>query len=487
MSFKAVREFQVNDYIKLKLEANRTNIYIKNRRFMQCMYLLLNIQVDKIEEYDEIESIDEAAAKLSRKMERNHNIIRPEEEFMGHCSNIQAWAENEYDTRLLHRNLAFPLLKALTELGDPIAKKRFKEEIAIRFASGHRTVQIYLKKQGYLKYLGAEELESILDEINLPIIEEIAFKIKPLLNNIQDSESKRTINNSINKLLRVFPLNSRYLILLPLLKKFDSSSRRILTEFLAKKFKRNSRFPLLQFVEKTISYFDDRILNYVKSENKLLAILIDKELDLKNQNIENLASIKGLEQIQKDVEILNLSGNKISDINGLNVFTNLRILNLKNNYISEIKNITNLKKLEILDLSYNVHISEIPESLNELPSLQKVKLRGCRIKKFSESVARFFWMEQNYRFYSNYTAKEVNYYETTHKGKAMFNNKLFKRFIDWLFKIRILMRDNKFSFSEIDDFETKTGKTALRSTRPSLAFTKYLFDRYQTRITSFVK
>ena len=86
------------------------------------------------------------------------------------------------------------MLKTLTERGDPIAKKRFKEEIAIRFASGHRTVQMYLKKQGYLKYLGAEELEFILDEINLTIIEEIAFKIKPKLNNIQNRESKRSIS-----------------------------------------------------------------------------------------------------------------------------------------------------------------------------------------------------------------------------------------------------------------------------------------------------
>ena len=374
-------------------------------------------------------------------------------------------------------NLTFPLLNTLTERGDPIAKKRFKEEIAIRFASGHRTVQMYLKKQGYLKYLGAEELEFILDEINLPIIEEIAFKIKPKLNNIQNRESKRSINNSINKLMRVFPLNSRYLILLPLLKKFDSNSRRILTEFIAKKFKKNNRFLLLQFVEKTISYFDERILDYVKSEKGLLAILIDKELDLKNQNIENIANIKGLEQIQNDVEILDLSHNKISNIKGLDGFTNLRILNLKKNCISEIKNINILKKLEILDLSYNVHISEIPESLNELSSLQKIKLRGCRIKKFSESVARFFWMEQNYRSYSNYTNREVSYYEKTHKGKAMFQNKLFKRFVNRLFKFRILMRVYKFSFSDIDDFETKTGKPALYLKKPTFAFYMYLFDR----------
>lgn len=66
--------------------------------------------------------------------------ITPEEEFWGHCSNLQAWVENNYDTRLLHSNIAFPLLKKLTEAGDPNTNKVFKEEIARRFESGFMPV-----------------------------------------------------------------------------------------------------------------------------------------------------------------------------------------------------------------------------------------------------------------------------------------------------------------------------------------------------------
>ena len=110
LSFRTLKpklEFEINKYLKLKLEGGRTNIYVKGRKFQQCMYLLLNIPVDRIEEYDEIESIDEAAEKLNRSMEGHHNNlggrITPEEEFQGHCSNIQVWAENGYDTRLSRR------------------------------------------------------------------------------------------------------------------------------------------------------------------------------------------------------------------------------------------------------------------------------------------------------------------------------------------------------------------------------------------------
>ncbi|MFW9820337.1 MAG: hypothetical protein ACFFE5_12070, partial [Candidatus Thorarchaeota archaeon] len=148
-----VKEFKVNSYLTLKLEGGRTNIYVKNRLFRQCMYLLLNIPISRIDEYDEIQSIDEAAVKLNRSMERDHRKVPPETEFWGHCSNIQAWADNEYDTRILHRNLAFPLLKALVDSGDPIARRKFKEEIAIRYATGHPTVIRFLTQNGYLHYL----------------------------------------------------------------------------------------------------------------------------------------------------------------------------------------------------------------------------------------------------------------------------------------------------------------------------------------------
>ena len=84
-----VNEFRVNKHINLKLEDGRTNIYVNNRKFSQCMYLLLNIPVNQVEDFEEIDSIDEAAEKLDRSMEGRRgrsNRIAPEEEFRGHCS-----------------------------------------------------------------------------------------------------------------------------------------------------------------------------------------------------------------------------------------------------------------------------------------------------------------------------------------------------------------------------------------------------------------
>ncbi len=150
------KEFKVNEYITLKLEGEKTNIYVKEQLFNQCKFLLLNIPVDKISTFDEIESIDEAAEKLDRSLERMDMVasrIPPETEFWGHCSNMQVWVEHEYDTRLLHSNLAFPLLKKLSLIGDPIAKRALKEEIMKYLKSWYLPVVSYLFQNGYLEYL----------------------------------------------------------------------------------------------------------------------------------------------------------------------------------------------------------------------------------------------------------------------------------------------------------------------------------------------
>ncbi len=71
----------------------------------------------------------------------------------------------------MHSNLAFPLLKKLTEAGDPMAKKVFKNEIAKRFESGNNTVRIYLLIEGFLKELNKEEITALAQQIgytNIP-------------------------------------------------------------------------------------------------------------------------------------------------------------------------------------------------------------------------------------------------------------------------------------------------------------------------------
>ena len=132
-------EYKISDYITLKLENDKTNIYVAGKKFIQCKSLIINIPFEEVESYSEIGSIDE----ISEKLKRQHVLlykISPEVEFWGHCSNLQAWVEHNYDTRLLHNKLAFPLLKKLVDVGDLHAKQAFKEEIATRIETGYPNV-----------------------------------------------------------------------------------------------------------------------------------------------------------------------------------------------------------------------------------------------------------------------------------------------------------------------------------------------------------
>ena len=224
-------EFKINEYITLKLESGRTNIYVKGELFQQCKFLLLNIPTEKIRDLDEIDSIDAAAQMLGWTEEGQLNVeyvIPPETEFWGHCSNLQVWYENNYDTRLIHSNLAFPLLKRLVEEGDVNAKRVFREEIVKRYIKGNETVQTYLMQENFLTFLKDEELKQLimelfareniygLDILGINMVRRIKFNDEEVVDLIFDSNYE--IKNWVNNFLKESP-NTRLIIirlLLPL-------------------------------------------------------------------------------------------------------------------------------------------------------------------------------------------------------------------------------------------------------------------------------
>ncbi|KKN00084.1 hypothetical protein LCGC14_1141370 [marine sediment metagenome] len=216
-----MREFKINQYITLKLEGGNSNIYLKGELFQQCKYLLLEIPVNNISTFEEIESIDEIAEKLDKNLEnrQGRDYLSPEVEFWGHCSNLQCWFENQYDTRLLRQNLAFPLLKKLSEVGDPIAKKVFKKEIVRRLESGNLRVFSFLKENDFLDYLNNDELQSTFIENNK--------KLRDSLEKAKD-DSKTCIRF-------VFP------ILMYIFNRGDISAEELLTDFIKKWFLNGER------------------------------------------------------------------------------------------------------------------------------------------------------------------------------------------------------------------------------------------------------
>ncbi|MBD3340132.1 MAG: hypothetical protein GF353_13550 [Candidatus Lokiarchaeota archaeon] len=164
--------FHINEYLSVEFSCHPEDsdeiatVFVASKRFLKCAVLAINIPtgINLSNSSQKIQSVDELAAIFSENNAENFDRMKlsPKQIFWAHCSNLQAWAEHNYDTRLLHRNIAFPLLKELANVGDPTAKKVFKEEIASRYISGHPNVKKFLRKEGYLDCLSKEELESIL-------------------------------------------------------------------------------------------------------------------------------------------------------------------------------------------------------------------------------------------------------------------------------------------------------------------------------------
>ncbi|MBN1801256.1 MAG: leucine-rich repeat domain-containing protein [Candidatus Lokiarchaeota archaeon] len=165
---------KVNEFLTVKLERAWTYVYVNGRRVRNCMSVFVHVPPGGAWKGGlEIDSIDELVEKYAEKIApgeheqyfNNPYELSASELFWAHCSNFQAWTELEYDTRALHSNVAFPLLKKLAEAGDKTALRVFKDEIAKRYSSGCASVIEFLTNEGYLDYLSEEELNMLNSEI----------------------------------------------------------------------------------------------------------------------------------------------------------------------------------------------------------------------------------------------------------------------------------------------------------------------------------
>lgn len=159
--------FKLNKYLSVRFRKGETIIYVKREPFIACKYLFMNAPIDSISSFASIDQMSEQLnGQLERELTREDVGLLPKEEFRGHCSNLHAWVEYDYDTCLLHRNLAFPLLKELANVGDAQAEEMFSLEVIRRFKSRYPTVQKYLILEEYLKPLTHTVLEELIDHVD---------------------------------------------------------------------------------------------------------------------------------------------------------------------------------------------------------------------------------------------------------------------------------------------------------------------------------
>lgn len=172
-------KYKINEHLILHLKGNTTFIYVAGELFQHCKSLAVALpeNMKEFSKINNIESMDELG-DLVRKYEDDLlevEPLSPEEEFWGHCSNIETWYEHDYDTLLIDSGLGFPLLKKLTEVGDKKARKVFKEEIYKRMKSGHYSTLKVMNEMKLSSYLTRDEFWSLFPVQFAPLrrIEEI--------------------------------------------------------------------------------------------------------------------------------------------------------------------------------------------------------------------------------------------------------------------------------------------------------------------------
>ena len=363
-----MEEFRVNQYITLKLEDNKTNIYVNEELFDQCKYLLLEIPIKTYEALEEIESVDEAAERLGKTLEgagKKDIEIPPDVEFWGHCSNLQVWVENKYDTHLLHRSLAFPLLKKLTELGDLLAKIKLKEEIVKRFESGFFPVVEYLINEGYLRFFNNEEILDIFLESD---------KEKEAINGIKFLTKK---NFALKANLDFFDDREPSFFFYELYFSITIQNKHIvgidLTSCQLKKIPR----PIfeLSFLKKL--YLDYNEITDIHEDIGKLTSLVDLSLKRNNLSYTPKSIIK-----LKFLKNLGFESNKLKEIPDIfNDSCSLEFIYLGYNDIDRIpETIGKCKNLKQLHLEYN-NLRSIPNSISQLKSMEWLNLEGNDINK----------------------------------------------------------------------------------------------------------
>ena len=408
-----MEEFRINEYIKLKLEEKKTVIYINEIRFNQCKYLLL-INPFREENFEALNSIDEYSENLNSKLEMNLKLedlgIGYKEEFIAHCSNLQAWSEHNYDTRLLHSNLSFPLLKKLTEVGDELAKKVFKEEIAKRLESGYSPVIEYLINERYIDYLEKDELFFSLLE---PQEAEVILSLDKLIKNENIEPAIRLEDDIMPHLyfiiknrkvvalrlwylpVQVFPTSAvEEISKLSSLETLQLSNHNV--EWIPESFSNLQKLKSLNLNQIFIGAFPESITtlsnleklnlsrNYISSLPESIKELKSlKELDLGRNKIKIIYDIIG--DLSK-LENLKLNGNELKELpESIGNLRYLKVLKLDNNHLTTLPDsIGKLKYLETLELMEN-DLVELPDSIRQLDSLRFIDLKdNNRLGKYIE-------------------------------------------------------------------------------------------------------
>lgn len=162
-------------------------------------------------------------------------------------------------------------------------------------------------------------------------------------------ETIKIIKQQTSSFINKFRFKYKYLILLKAIEKIPEVKRQEFVEIIYNKYKGVGSFPILKFLSKAKVNFYNLDLKIITYNGKLIGLILDSKINLKNRMIEKIEDIKEFEENSEIIEELDLSNNRINKISNLENLKKLKKLYLKNNYIEDIEGLENLDNLELLN------------------------------------------------------------------------------------------------------------------------------------------
>lgn len=374
----------------VKLINNSTRIYIGGKEVITCRSIALKIPEKNLSALKNIESINDIIDQYDKEhwnenserfgynyKEKGKFEITPELDFFVNCSNLEAWVENDYDTRLLDYRLSFPLLKHLTLNNIPRAKIRFKEEILKRYYNGTKNSKIFLEETGYMQYITMEEFLSFpiksqnINNVSYLLLKDIALG--------GDSQAKREI------IRRYWECNEsvlKELIISDCMDTLKGEERKdIFAESDWNVF--NELEGLMEDPIPIYLKYSSNQFNYVYLRN---GKIVGLDLCVSFLNIKRFPKcIRELDAL----EYLIFTAGEINELpSWIGKLKHIKYLDLHQLQLKKIPNsIGNLINLEHLDLSYN-QLKLLPESFSKLQNLKKLKLYNNKFTTFPEPLKK---------------------------------------------------------------------------------------------------
>ena len=134
-----VKECKINEFLTVKLEGGKIFMYVGNERISKYKFPEL--------EFPNAEG-----------------MMKPEIQFLRHCSTLQVWNESGYDTKFLNSHSSLRLLRELSHAGDPIAKRKIKEEIVHHLETDHSTMISVIMKERLLFCLEENDQQLLITQ-----------------------------------------------------------------------------------------------------------------------------------------------------------------------------------------------------------------------------------------------------------------------------------------------------------------------------------